>query len=287
MSARILDGKQVAGELKEGLKTEISRLKKLYGLSPVTVSIVTGNDPGALSYAASQKRTADELGIAYEVKHLPASISKEDFKSCILELNRNSAVHAVLINKPLPEHINFADMANLITDKKDVEGLNVANLGRLFLGKTNLIPCTAAAVMEHLRHAGVSLKGKEAVIIGRSEIVGKPLMMLLLAQHATVTVCHSATDAAGKLPDHVRRADVVIAAVGKAGFVQGDWIKPGAVVIDVGINRVEGKITGDVDFDSVSKAAGAVTPVPGGIGPVTSVMLMKNILEAFKEQQTK
>jgi len=284
MSAQVLDGKVVAATLKEQLKIEISSLKNINNRVPVVVSVVTGNDPSALSYLSSQKKTADELGIDYQLRELPSTISSDEFKGIILDLNHNKNVHAVLINKPLPSTINFSLMVNLISDSKDIEGLSLVNLGRLFLGQTKIIPCTAAAVMEHLLHAKIDLKGKDVVIIGRSEIVGKPLIMLLLAQNATVTVCHSATDAAGKLKEHIKRADIVIVAIGKPLFLKGDWIKPGAVVIDVGINRQDGKIVGDVDFESVAKKAFAVTPVPGGIGPVTSVMLMKNVVEAFKQQ---
>jgi methylenetetrahydrofolate dehydrogenase (NADP+)/methenyltetrahydrofolate cyclohydrolase len=284
MSAKLLDGKQVAAGLKENLKNEMSEIKIRFGRVPLAVSIVTGDDPGALSYAASQKKTAEEIGIDYQLRCLPDTVTKEEFKNLIFELNRNPAIHAVLINKPLPAHIDFSELVNWIDNNKEVEGINMTNLGRLFLGMTNLIPCTAASVMEHLHCAHVSLKGKEVVIIGRSVIVGKPLVMLLLAQNATVTVCHSATDAAGKLVDHVRRADIVIVAIGQAGFLKGDWLKPGAVVVDVGINRVDGKIVGDADYESVSKVAGAMTPVPGGVGPVTSIMLMKNVVEAFKQQ---
>ena len=285
MSAIILDGKILAAELKENLRKEIALLKLHYGQIPVAVSIVTGDDPGALSYASSQKKTAIDVGIDYQLKCLSSEVTTDEFKTLIHQLNHDSKVHAVLINKPLPAHLDFSELTNWIDAHKDAEGLNVANLGRLFFGKTKLIPCTAASIMEHLSYAKVNLKGKEAVIVGRSEIVGKPMIMLLLASHATVTICHSATDAAGKLPEHLQKADVIIAAVGKAGFLKGEWIKPGAVVIDVGINRVDGKITGDVDFPSVSKVAGAITPVPGGIGPVTAIMLMKNVVEAFKEQQ--
>ena len=284
MSAQILDGKVLAGLLKENLKKEIDDIKSRQGKSPVVVSILTGDDPSELSYANSQKKTADAVGIDYRFKNLPASVSQEEFKQLIHELNRDAAIHAILINKPLPSHIEYGTLVNNISDVKDVEGLNLVNLGKLFLGKTKLIPCTAAAVIEHLRFAKIPLRGKEVVIIGRSEIAGKPLMLLLLAEHATVTVCHSATDAAGKLVDHLRRADIVIVAVGQAGFLKSDWVKPGAVVVDVGINRVDGKIVGDADYESVSRVAGAITPVPGGVGPVTSIMLMKNAVEAFKQQ---
>lgn len=284
MSARLLDGKILASHLKETLKREIDELKRRTGRIPVVVSILTGDDPSALSYANSQKKTAEALGIEYRLTNLPSSVSRQEFIRIIDDLNADINVHGIMINKPLPSHINYGNLANLIVEGKDIEGLNVANIGKMFLGKTKLIPCTAAAVMEHLRFANIPLRGKEAVVVGRSEIVGKPLMLLLLQESATVTVCHSGTSEAGKLIEHVRRADVVVAAIGKPAFVKGDWIKPGAVVIDVGINQMAGKIVGDVDFDAASKVAGAITPVPGGVGPVTSIVLMKNVIEAFKQQ---
>lgn len=285
MSAQLLDGKALSAILKENLKREIDGIRGRTGKVPVVVSVLTGADPGALSYAESQKKTAESLGLDYRFKNLPATVSQQELITVISKLNNDAEVHAVLINKPLPAHIEYGVVANAIAEHKDIEGLNLANIGKMFLGKTKLFPCTAAAVMEHLRAAKIPLRGKEAVIIGRSEIVGKPLILLLLAENATVTVCHSATEPA-KLIEHLRRADVIVAAVGKPGFVKGDWVKPGAVVIDVGINRVDGKITGDVDFESVSKVAGAITPVPGGVGPVTSVVLMSNAVEAFKQQVT-
>jgi methylenetetrahydrofolate dehydrogenase (NADP+)/methenyltetrahydrofolate cyclohydrolase len=283
MSARLLDGKVLAGQLKDKLKRDVDALTAKAGRPPVVTSILTGEDPSAASYATSQKRTAEALGIEYRLMNLPSSISKEEFVQLIEQLNADRGVDGIMINKPLPPQIDYGTIANLVCDTKDIEGLNVGNIGKMFLAKTRLLPCTAAAVMEHLKFAGVALRGKEAVVIGRSEIVGKPLMILLLAESATVTVCHSGTSEAGKLVEHVKGADVVVAAIGKANFVKGDWIKPGAVVIDVGINQEGSKIVGDVEFSSVSKVASAVTPVPGGVGPVTSVLLMRNVIEAFKQ----
>ncbi len=283
MSARLLDGKVLAGQLKDKLKSEVEALTSRVGKPPVVASILTGDDPSAMSYATSQKKTAEALGIEYRLMNLPSSIAKDEFIDVITELNEDRSVNGIMINKPLPSHIEYGVVANLLCESKDIEGLHVANIGKMFLGKTRLLPCTAAAVMEHLKFAGVSLRGKEAVVVGRSEIVGKPLMILLLAESATVTVCHSGTSEAGKLAEHLKRADVVVAAIGRAGFVKGEWIKPGAVVIDVGINQEGSKIVGDVEFGSVSKVASAVTPVPGGVGPVTSVILMRNVVEAFKQ----
>jgi methylenetetrahydrofolate dehydrogenase (NADP+)/methenyltetrahydrofolate cyclohydrolase len=188
-------------------------------------------------------------------------------------------VHGIIVNKPLPAHMNFKTIINTIAPYKDIEGMNLTNFGLLLMGEEGIFPCTPAAALELLKSSGVSLKGKHAVVIGRSEIVGKPVALLLLKEDMTVTICHSKTK---DLPFVVHEGDVVIAAVGKPGFVKGDWIKNGAIVIDVGINQVDGKLVGDVDFLSAREKASYITPVPGGVGPVTSVMLMNNALKAFK-----
>ena len=282
MSAQILDGKILASKLKDSLKSEIDGLKKSTRQTPALVNVLLGRDPGAMSYATSQKKAAESLGVNYRLEILDAAISQKDLVKFLSGLNDDKNVHGIILSKPLPASLSYGSLANQISPAKDVEGMNAVNLGRLFLGQTNIIPCTAGAAMEHVRASGVALKGKEAVILGRSEIVGKPLVFLLLQENMTVTVCHSGTSQAGKLKEHLSRADVVIAAIGKPKFVSGDMIKSGAVVIDVGINEVDGKIVGDVDFDSVSKKAAFVTPVPGGVGPVTSVILIRNLIELFK-----
>ena len=284
MSAQILDGKILASKLKDSLKSEIDGLKKTTRQTPTLVNVLLDRDPGAMSYAASQKKAAESLGVNYRLEILDAAILQKDLIKFLSGLNEDKNVHGIILSKPLPANLPYGSLANQIVPAKDVEGMNAVNLGRLFLGQTNIIPCTAGAAMEHVRASGVALKGKEAVVLGRSEIVGKPLVFLLLQENMTVTVCHSATSQAGKLKEHLGRADVVIAAIGKPKFVSGDMIKSGAVVIDVGINEVDGKIVGDVDFDSVSKKAAFVTPVPGGVGPVTSVILIRNLIELFKAQ---
>jgi len=281
MSAQILDGKALAAKLKEELKAEVVALKRHSGKHPRLVSIVIGDDAASQSYALSQQRTAEGIGIHYELQKLSADVLQADVLELIRELNGYPEVHGVIINKPVPKRIDFKVLVDAITPDKDVEGLTLVNLGRLLLGRPGMVPCTAAAAMAHIKAAMPDLKGRQAVVLGRSEIVGKPAALLLLKENATVTVCHSQTV---DLPGHVRAADVVIAAVGRKHFVQGDWIKPGAVVIDVGINDDNGKITGDVDFEACSKKAGYITPVPGGVGPVTSVMLMGNAIQALKRQ---
>jgi methylenetetrahydrofolate dehydrogenase (NADP+) / methenyltetrahydrofolate cyclohydrolase len=284
MSAELLDGKLLAAKLKEGLKGELAIFKQQTGQMPRLVSILVGNDAASQSYALSQQRTAEAVGINYELEQLKADVSQRDVLELIGQLNQYPEVHGIIINKPVPSGMDFKVLTDAITADKDVEGMSLTNLGRLFLGKAKMVPCTPAAALAHLHSIGMDLAGKEAVVIGRSEIVGKPIAFLLLDERVTTTVCHSATSRANKLDEHLRRADIVIAAIGQPRFVKGDWIKAGAVVIDVGINQLEGKIVGDVDFDSVKSKAGYLTPVPGGVGPVTSVMLMKNAFAACKHQ---
>ena len=281
MSAKILDGKILAVRIKEQLSKDIAALKSGTGKVPRLVSISVGEDPAGASYALSQERTAKELGIAYERKVFPAPAAQSEVLAGIRAFNADPSTHGIIVNKPLPARLDLNALISAIDPDKDAEGLNIYNLGRLFSGTAFLIPCTPAAVMAHIKSTGVDLKGKEAVVLGRSEIVGKPMAILLLKENVTVTICHSGTK---NLPEHVQRADIVVAAVGQPLFVKGDWIKPGAIVIDVGINQVDNKIVGDVDFNTAKEIAGTITPVPGGVGPVTSVMLMKNVVEAFKMQ---
>lgn len=281
MSAQLLDGRSLAARLKERLANDIVDLKDKKSGSPCIVSIVIGDDPGTLSYVSSQQKTAEALGIKYVLKRLPADVNEEYLVSKVLYLlNEDKDVHGILLNKPVPDQIDFEFAAASIEPSKNVEGINGYYLGRLLLGETTIVPCTAAAAVELLRSAGVLLKGKHAVVLGRSEIVGKPVAILLLQEDMTVTVCHSKTT---DLVEHLKRADVVVAAIGKASFLKGDMLKEGVIIVDVGINRVDGKIVGDVDLDSCKDKASYITPVPGGVGPVTAVMLMKNVVEAFKK----
>ena len=285
MSAQLLDGKILASRLKKELRTEVARLQKTVGEVPRLINVMIGDSHSSCAYANSQKRAAEQIGIDYQLTVLPSDISQEDLIERIRRLNQDETVHGIMIHKPVPEHIDYRRVANCLDIAKDLEGINVANIGKMILGETRIIPCTPAAVMEHIHSTGVSLRGKEAVVVGHSEIVGKPLSLLLLEQFVTVTVCHVATSEAGLLPDHVRRADILVVAVGKAELIKGDWIKEGAVVIDVGINQRDGKIVGDVEFTPAAQRAGHITPVPGGVGPVTVVMLMRNGIEAFKQQK--
>lgn len=282
--AEILDGKLLAEKIKEGLKEDASRIKKETGCMPRLVNIIIGDNPGACSYADSQKKMAAYIGIDYELKVLPQDISQQELNSFIEKINADPSNNGIMIHKPVPPHIDYSVAANLLNIVKDVEGVNMINIGQMLLGK-GVVPCTPASVMAHIKSTSMNLRGKEAVIIGHSEIVGKPLSLLLLREYATVTVCHIATSEAGRLAEHVARADVLISAVGKAFLIKGEWIKKGAIVIDVGINHTEsGRIVGDVEFDVAKDRAAFITPVPGGVGPVTVVMLMKNGIEAFKKQ---
>ena len=284
MSATILDGKALAKDLKDSLKAEVEELKQQTGSVPRLVNVIVGNDHGSCAYAKSQKNAAEYIGIHYELKTLNADVSQDELTECIKELNGDASINGIMIHKPLPAHINYSHLANYVDTAKDLEGINVSNIGKMILGETKIIPCTPASVMEHIKSTGVDLRGLEVVIIGHSVIVGKPLSLLLLEQYATVTVCHIATSEAGRLKEHVKRADVLIVAVGKPAVIKGDWIKEGAIVIDVGINRVDDKVVGDVEFDAAKAKASFITPVPGGVGPVTAVMLMRNGIEAYKTQ---
>ena len=281
---KLLDGKILAQQIKENLKSEIAQLKTIYNEPPTLASLLIGDDASALSYVSTQKKSAEDVGIHYDLVHLPANVTLQVVIQRISELNTQARCHGIIVQTPTPPQIDYATIVNSIDPLKAVEGMNTANMGKFILGGPKLVPCTAAAVMDLLASTGVDLKGKDVVIIGRSVTVGKPLILLLLEKNLTVTVCHSRTPPQ-KLVDHIRRADVVVAAVGKPGFIQGEWIKDGAIVIDVGINKVGSKIVGDVEFDVAQKKAAYITPVPGGVGPLTAIILMRNCLEAYKFQK--
>lgn len=285
--AQILDGRSLAVKLKDDLKNEVEQLKTAFRSVPSIVSIIVGNNPSASIYINAQRKMAENIGIRYELKNFPETISQSELSYVIEKLNTDQLATGIIVQTPLPKQINHQALVDAINPLKDIEGVGVMNMGKLVFSKTGMVPCTAAASLALIKSSGVKLRGKEAVIVGRSEIVGKPLSFLLLNESATVTICHTGTSEAGKLVDHIKRADIVVGAVGKPNFIQGNWIKDGAVVIDVGINEVEGKIVGDIDFEAAKEHAGFITPVPGGVGPVTVVSLMKNCLEAFKLQQEK
>lgn len=279
--AKLLEGKPIAEKIKGEIRQQVISLKN----KPVLASIMVGENAGAAAYVKSQAKTAESLGIEYRLQTLPQDTSETVLIDLIRKLNSDNSVNGIIIQMPLSANIDYRKISRFINPDKDIEGMHPANIGKLLFGKAKLIPCTAASAMELINSSGIELYGKEAVVVGHSEIVGKPLALLLLDKFATVTVCHIATSKAGKLEEHVKKAEVLVVAVGRAGLIKGEWVKEGAIVIDVGINRVADKIVGDVEFEAAEKRAAYITPVPGGVGPLTVTMLMRNLVEAAKAQQ--
>lgn len=285
MAAQLLDGKARALCIKEILKTELEGLKSSCGVTPALVNIQVGENSASEVYLKSQQKNAENLGIHYSLKKLQGETPQEALVEVIEDLNRDRAVNGILVQMPLPRQIDSKAVSRYISPLKDVEAVHPQSMGEIVFGNAKVLPCTAASCMELLNSIdSFDLYGKEAVVVGHSEIVGKPLALLLLNKFVTVTVCHIATGERGTLPDFVRKAEILIVAVGKAGLIKGEWIKRGAVVIDVGINQVEGKIVGDVEFETAKDRASYITPVPGGVGPLTVAILMRNLVEATKLQ---
>jgi methylenetetrahydrofolate dehydrogenase (NADP+)/methenyltetrahydrofolate cyclohydrolase len=279
MTAKIIDGKAVAAEMEEEMKAEVQALVAS-GIRPGLAVILVGEDPASKVYVGRKQKACERLGIASFEYKLPEETSEDYLLKLIAELNARKDVHGILVQLPLPKHIDSKKVLIAIDPAKDVDGFHPLNVGSLFVDESPLPPCTPSGVMELLKRAGVELKGKSAVVVGRSNIVGKPVAIMLLKEHATVTICHSRTT---DLPGVCRTADVLVAAVGKAEMIKGDWVKPGAVVIDVGVNRLDdGKLAGDVEFEAAAERASAITPVPGGVGPMTIAMLMKNTIAAAR-----
>jgi methylenetetrahydrofolate dehydrogenase (NADP+)/methenyltetrahydrofolate cyclohydrolase len=276
VSAKVIDGKAVAAAVRERVAAAI----RDEGLTPGLATILVGDDPASAVYVRMKREDCAQVGIE-SFHHEPGGeVSREDLAALIADLNADSRVHGILLQLPLPDHLDDAELTALIDPGKDVDGLTPANAGLLMHGREALVACTPTGVMELLDHAGVELSGARAVVVGRSQLVGKPLAQLLLAANATVTHCHSRTR---DLADECRRADVIVAAAGRRDLITYDMVGDGAVVIDVGTNRTEeGKLTGDVDYDAVSQVAGAITPVPGGVGPMTRAMLLENTLKAAR-----
>ena len=279
--AGLLHGKVIADEIKESLKQELLSL----GRAPVLACIRVGDNPQSRVYVNVQRKCAENLGIQYRLYELAHGSTEAEVIDQIAALNYDTSVTGIILQTPLPEQMSYRNIIRYISALKDVEGVNPRNIGWLLYGNAPLLPCTAAAVMELVRASQCSLRGVEAVVVGHSEIVGKPLALLLLAELATVSVCHIGTSEAGRLREHVEKADLLIVAAGRPGLIKGDWVKKGAVVIDVGINAVEGRIVGDVEFEAARERASFITPVPGGVGPVTVAVLMRNCIEAVKLQQ--
>ena len=280
----IIDGKIISSKVKENIKAEVSALKEK-GVSVGLVVIKVGNDPASAVYVRNKKRACEELGIYSEEYALPEETTEQELLDLINELNTREDIDGILCQLPLPKHLNESVVINAISPEKDVDCFHPENVGKVLIGEDGFKPCTPAGVIEMLKQSGIEIAGKNCVVLGRSNIVGKPMALLLLAENGTVTVCHSKTK---NLKEITKKADILVAAIGKAKFVTADMVKKGAVVIDVGINRDEnGKLCGDVDFNKVSKKAAAISPVPGGVGLMTVTMLMQNTLSSAKKKALK
>ncbi|HUV50042.1 MAG TPA: bifunctional methylenetetrahydrofolate dehydrogenase/methenyltetrahydrofolate cyclohydrolase FolD [Anaerolineae bacterium] len=289
MSAKIISGTEIAKQIREELKKEIKELKEKHGVTPGLATVLVGNDPASKVYVGQKEKSCSNLGIYSERIDLPGDISEQELLSQIEKLNKDPRIHGILIQLPLPKQINESRVIYAIDPAKDVDGFHPVNVGKMVVGEKCFLPCTPHGILELLARSGVQTEGAEVVVIGRSNIVGKPVLNLMLqkrpAGNATVTLCHTRTK---DLAFHTKRADILIVATGYPKTVTGDMVKEGVVVIDVGVNRIgktpEGKaiLVGDVDFESVKEKAAAITPVPGGVGPMTIVMLMKNTVESAK-----
>ncbi len=282
MSAQIIDGKVIAAQIRDEIKVDVERMKAATGKVPGLAAVLVGERKDSQTYVRMKKKACAEVGIASFGYDLPADASQEEIKKVVAELNANPDVHGILVQLPLPAHIDEEDVLAAISIEKDVDGFHPLNIGRLSMKRREplFVPCTPRGCIELILRSGYSIEGQRAVVLGRSNIVGLPAAMLLLHRNATVTICHSRTK---NLPEVVREADILIAAVGRAEMVRKDWVKPGAVVIDVGVNAVDDasdprgyRLVGDVAYDEVKEVAGAITPVPGGVGPMTIAMLLRN-----------
>jgi methylenetetrahydrofolate dehydrogenase (NADP+) / methenyltetrahydrofolate cyclohydrolase len=283
MAARILDGKSLAARLRTEMKLRVDALVQR-GARPGLAVILAGDDAASRVYVRNKTLAAAEIGVHSELHEFKQDVAEAVVLEKVSSLNRDPAVHGILVQLPLPRHINAAHVLETVAPAKDVDGFHEANLGALLAGRPAVVPCTPLGVMRLIEHAGVPLAGRHAVVIGRSNIVGKPVALLLLQRDATVTICHSKTP---KIETITQQADILVAAVGRAKLVAAHMVKPGACVIDVGVNRLpDGKLAGDVDFDAVKEIAGWITPVPGGVGPMTIAMLLENCLRAAAREQS-
>jgi methylenetetrahydrofolate dehydrogenase (NADP+) / methenyltetrahydrofolate cyclohydrolase len=291
MGAKIISGAEVAKQIREELKQEVEELKTRTGVVPGLVTILVGENPASVSYVTAKQKTSKELGFFSIQDNQPADITEEALLSLIDKYNKDPKIHGILVQLPLPKHVNETNVLYAIDPKKDVDGFHPVNVGKLMIGEADYLPCTPAGIQELLVRSGVKTKGAELVVVGRSNIVGKPIANIMLQKkegaNSTVTIVHTGTPQE-KMIEHCRRADILIVAAGVAKYVKADWVKEGAAVIDVGVNRIgmseSGKaiLAGDVDFETVKEKAGLITPVPGGVGPMTITMLMKNTVKAAK-----
>jgi len=279
--AQIIDGRAIARGIQKEVKEEIEGLKRRWGIVPGLGVVLVGDDPASHLYVRNKEKACKEVGIQSDEHLLPALVSEKELLALIHNLNRKKEIHGILVQLPLPAHIQAEKILQAVSPQKDVDGFHPVNQGLLLLGAQGLRPCTPMGIMRLIDSVGCDPKGKNAVVVGRSNIVGKPVALMLLERHATVTLCHSRTT---HLKDEVARGEILVVAVGKAGLIRGDWVKPGAVVIDVGSNRLPGgKFVGDVEFESAKERASWISPVPGGVGPMTICMLLFNTLRAAKE----
>jgi methylenetetrahydrofolate dehydrogenase (NADP+)/methenyltetrahydrofolate cyclohydrolase len=287
MSAQILDGKKLAQQIRSELTEEVIEFIQNNSVTPCLAAVLVGADPASEVYVRNKRKACDEVGIDSQLHRLPAETTLEDLLRLIAKLNKDEAVHGILIQMPLPAQLDVARVVQAVSPAKDVDVFHPENVGRLVLGRPRFLPCTPHGVQQILLRNGVEIAGRHVVVVGRSDIVGKPLANMLVQRgpgaDATVTVCHSRTR---DLPAVTRLADILVVAIGRAKFVTADMVKPGAIVVDVGINRTEDGLVGDVDFDAVREVAGAITPVPGGVGPLTVAMLLRNTLSAAQVLET-
>ncbi len=281
----LIDGKALAKEVRAEVKTRAEAFSAKHGRAPGLHVVLVGEDPASTVYVRNKERAAGKVGIAGEVHRLPAKTTESDVLALVAKLNAAPGIDGILVQLPLPDHLDDQTIVDAIDPRKDVDGLHPFNAGLLFVGRKGLRPCTPSGCMRMLEHVGCNPKGKRALVLGRSTLVGKPIALMLLERHATVTIAHSRTE---DLADRVGEADIVVAAVGRPNLVKGDWIKEGAVVIDVGINRLDdGSLTGDVDFEGALKRASYITPVPGGVGPMTIAMLLSNTVDAAEARSVR
>jgi methylenetetrahydrofolate dehydrogenase (NADP+)/methenyltetrahydrofolate cyclohydrolase len=290
MSAKIISGVEIAKQIREELKAEVAEMKEKYGVTPGLVTILVGENPASVSYVTAKQKTAHELGFYSVQDNQPADISEDALLSLIKKYNEDSSIHGILVQLPLPKHINETKVLYAIHPDKDVDGFHPVNVGKMVIGEQCFLPCTPHGILEMLIRSGAQTKGAEVVVVGRSNIVGKPIANLMLQKRAggdaTVTICHTRTR---DMAFHTRRADILIVAAGRPKVITADMVKEGAVVIDVGVNRIgqtpEGKaiLCGDVDFEAIKEKASMITPVPGGVGPMTITMLMKNTVQAARQ----
>lgn len=282
MTARILDGRALGAQIKEELRDDVARFAGIYGTAPGLVIVRVGSDSASGVYSKAILRVAEEVGLRARMEQLVGRTTPGELRSALIQLNNDATVQGIIVQMPLPAHLSQKMVIDTINAGKDIDGISPRSAGNLFLGLPSFLPATAAAVIEILERAGVPLDGKRTIVISRSNVVGKPLAMMLLQKNATVTVCHSRTV---NLPFYTRQADVLVAAAGRARMITADMVRPGATVIDVGINSTsEGGIVGDIDFEAVKEVAGALTPTPGGVGPLTNILLLKQCMQAAWRQ---